>query len=233
MLENINDSWNVFFTEDIKRELLSIETKIGNDYFPRKENVLRFAKTNYNNLKCVIVGMEPYPSSFVVNGEIIPEATGRSFEVRSLFDKTWSYKFKQSSLRNMLKTVYYNETGIIKSLDEIRNEIMNGSFEILQPLDWFDSLEAQGVLFLNATLTVKPGVVDTHTKIWESFMNKLIPFIDKQNVKWLLWGNKAQDRVLPFVNSDNAICSCHPRLAEFVKENPFGKIKDISWTGII
>ena len=227
-----NSTWNDFFTEDILKELEEIETKIGTNYFPNKENVLRFTNTDLNNIKCIIVGMEPYPSSFVFNNKLIPEATGRSFEIKSLEDKTWNYKFKQSSLRNILKAIYYNETGCKKSLDEIRKEISNETFKISQPSEWFDNLENQGVLFLNATLTVIPGHVDTHTKIWEEFMSKLIPYIDKQNVKWLLWGNKAQDRVLPLINKNNAICSCHPRLANFVDENPFQYIKSINWKGI-
>ncbi len=230
LIYDVHNSWKGFFTNEIIQELNDIENKIGDNYFPQKENVLRFAQTDLNKIKCVIVGMEPYPSSFKINGKIVPEATGRSFEVNSLRDKTWCQKFKQSSLRNILKAVYFNETSKIKSLDEIRTEIENNTFKISQPGEWFDNLEKQGVLFLNATLTVIPNSVDTHTKIWEEFMNKLIPYIDKKNVKWLLWGNKARERVLPFINSDNAICSCHPRLAEFVNDNPFKYVKDIKWT---
>ncbi len=230
-IENINNSWNEFFNEEIKNELEKIYNNINPSFFPNEENVLRFAKTNFNNLKCVIVGMEPYPSSFIKDGKLIPEATGRSFEVNSLRDKTWSEHFKQSSLRNMLKTIYYNETNEVISLEKLRGKIEQNEFKILQPGQLFDNLENQGVLFLNASLSVIPGKVDTHTKIWENFMNELIPFIDKKNVKWLLWGQKAQDRVLPLIDENNAVISCHPRLAQFVNENPFQYVKEINWTG--
>ncbi len=231
LYENIDESWEKFFTEDIKKELDDIEEKIGDKFYPSKENVLRFAKTDFNNIKCVIVGMDPYPSDFIKNGILTPEATGRSFEVASLLDKTWSAKFKQSSLRNMLKTVYFNETGNIESLEDIRCYIENNTFDIKQPRDWFNSLENQGVLFLNATLTVVPGKPDSHTKIWDGFMNELIKFIDKKNVTWLLFGDKAQKRVLPFVDENHTICTVHPRIASFVEENPFGKVKNINWKG--
>ena len=231
LYENIDSSWKFFFTDEIKNELNKIEEKIGDNFYPRKENVLRFAKTDFNNLKCVIVGMDPYPSDYIKDGVLVPEATGRSFEVSSLFDKTWNTKFKQSSLRNMLKTVYFNETDVNKSLEDIRSYIENKTFDIKQPADWFNSLENQGVLFLNATLTVIPGKPDSHTKIWQNFMEKLIPFIDNKDVKWLLWGDKAQKRVLPLIDEKNAICCVHPRIASFVEENPFGKIKDINWKG--
>ncbi len=231
MLKNIDKSWEPFFDDTIIKELDKIKKSIGNDYFPNEDNILRFASTNYDNIKCVIVGMEPYPTDYVKDGIKYPIATGRSFEVSSLSDKTWSYKIKQSSLRNILKTIYYNETGEIKPLEIVRQEINNGIFKILPPATWFDDLEKQGVLFLNASLTVKKYEVDTHTKIWADFMNSLIPFIDKNDVKWLLWGNKAQDRVLPYIDRKNAICSCHPRLADFVYENPFKYVKNINWTG--
>lgn len=211
-------------------ELKQIEKQIG-EIFPKEENVLRFLQNDLNNIKIIIVGMEPYPSSFEKDGNIYPIATGRSFEIANVIN--WNQKFKQSSLRNILKTIYYNEYGEIISLEILRNKIKNNEFSIKQPKEWFDSLEKQGVLFLNATLTVEPYNVDSHTKIWSNFMNNLMIYISNKNknIKWLLWGNKAQERILSIINPENAICSCHPRLFEFVNENCFSKIKEINWLG--
>lgn len=233
--KNIHPSWNEFLNRpDIKKELEIIESKIGNNYFPKKENILRFLSQNIDELKCIIVGMEPYPSSYIRDNLEIPMATGRSFEVSILEGKDWNFKIKQSSLRNILKTIYYNKTKNIKSLEEIRKEINNGTFKILNPIELFDNLESQGVMFLNATLTVEKQNVDSHRKIWEYFMNELIKFIDKENkeIYWLLWGDKAKSRILPFIDKSNAIITQHPRLAGFVKENCFSLIKNINWTGV-
>lgn len=220
-------------TEDVLSCLDEISKKIetGEEvpYYPAPENVLRFLNNDLNNVKYVIVGMEPYPSSFIRDGKEIPVATGRSFEVANV--ESWQQKFKQSSLRNILKTIYYNETGEYKPLAEIRKKIATGEFPIKEPPAWFDSLEAQGVMFLNATLTVKPAAVDSHTKIWAGFMDRLIRHIDGKGCTWLLWGNKASDRVLPLVKRENAITACHPRLAGFVKENCFAKTEGINWLG--
>lgn len=226
---NIHPSWDNFFTDEIKEELINIENTINKTgYFPNKENILRFMQNDLNNVKVIIVGMEPYPSYYEENGKKIPEATGRSFEVASV--KSWMQKFKQSSLRNILKTVYLNETGTNASIDTIRKEIKNKNFNISEPKEWFDGLEQQGVLFLNATLTVIPNQVNTHTEIWSNFINKLILYIENNvNVKWFLWGNKAQDRIKPFVPDSKTICCHHPRLAEFVSENCFKEVKDIIW----
>ena len=227
-------SWNDFMNTNNLNELKNIEKNIGNDFFPEEQNVLRFINNDLSKIKCIIVGMEPYCTSSKKDGKIIPEATGRSFEVNSLRDKTWDEKFRQSSLRNIVKTIYFNETGKIDSIENIRKNIKEKKFEILNPGEWFDKMEENGVLFLNATLTVKPNVVDSHTKIWDTFINNLINYIIQKNpdVVWLLWGNKAQDRFLPLINENKAICSSHPRLAKFVEENCFQYVKNINWRGI-
>lgn len=109
-LENWHESWNDFMNENTISILNTIEEKIKDvDYYPRKEKVLRFLNTDLNNIKYIIVGMEPYPSFDNVNN--CPQATGRSFEVSEILGKDWNYKIKQSSLRNILKAIYFNETG--------------------------------------------------------------------------------------------------------------------------
>lgn len=225
-----HSSWNAFMTDSIIEELKEIESKIGKNIYPEEKNVLRFLNNDLNNVKCIIVGMDPYPSSFSINGKEIPIATGRSFEVQNI--ENWQQKFKQSSLRNILKTIYYNKTGQKKSMEELRDMIEKKEFCIKQPKDWFDSLENQGVLFLNASLTVEPGKPDSHRKIWDKFMTKLIKYISQnKNIKWLLWGDKAKTRVLPIIDESTAIISQHPRLDGFVKENCFKEIKEINWYG--
>jgi uracil-DNA glycosylase len=211
-------------------ELEEIESKLG-EIFPNEQNVLRFLQNDLNKIKVVIVGMEPYPSSFDLNGATYPVATGRSFEIANVTN--WNQKFKQSSLRNILKTVYFNEYGENIPLEDIRKKILNNDFPIKQPKDWFDSLENQGVLFLNATLTVEPYNVDSHTKIWSDFMNDLIVYMvnNNPNIKWFLWGDKAKQRFSPYLNENNMYLSCHPRLANFVNENPFQYEKNINWLG--
>lgn len=229
-------SWNSFMNKENIEKLREIEGKISDNFYPNKVDVLRFLSLDLKETKCIVVGMEPYPSSFVKDNKTIPEATGRSFEIKSLEHKTWQDKFKQSSLRNILKTIYYNETNEVKNLDEVRRKIKDDEFKVLNPHDWFNDLEQQGVLFLNATLTVKPGVVDSHTLIWKSFMEELFLYIQEKNkdVKWLLWGEKAQKRVIPTIkDKNNIVCSCHPRLNDFIKENCFKEVKDIEWTGNI
>lgn len=220
----LNQSW-------VNPELSKIESLIGKDYFPKNENVFRFMKNDLDNVKYIIVGMEPYPSSYVEDNVTIPEATGRSFEVSSLKGKSWSDKFKQTSLRNIVKTIYYNETGEIIKLQDLREKIENKEFLVSNPTKWFDNTEKQGVIWLNATLTVKPYDVDSHRKYWDKFMTELIKYINDYNkdIIWVLWGNPAKERVLPIVGMERCICTVHPRIASFVNENCFAKMDKVNW----
>lgn len=228
MFSIVENNWG-FITPDRTSELEKIFDSIGS-FFPNENLVLRFLNMDFDNLKYVIVGMEPYPSSFVRDGVVVPEATGRSFEVESLRGKTWDAKFKQSSLRNILKAIYYARTGKNGSMEEIRKNIRDGIFPMSPPNEWFDLMEKQGVLFLNASLTVEPGNVGSHKQLWDKFVTDLIQHIEEnRDVTWLLWGKDAQERVLPHVK--NYVLSCHPRLPEFVTENCFKneKLQGVNW----
>lgn len=228
----VHRSWIDFFSDDnVLNVLRDIEHAIGNDYYPEHDQVLRFAQNDLSNVKHIIVGMDPYPSW---NNEMnCPQATGRSFEVSELIGKGWDYKIKQSSLRNILKAVHFNQTRRKTSLQDIRKEIEDGSFAIAAPTKWFDSLEQQGVLFLNSTLTVKPDNPGSHRTLWQPFRELLIPYLSNRNITWHLWGNDAQKEYGNLLsNNEKILSSCHPRLANFVEENTFSKAPDIDWCGL-
>lgn len=229
--ENLHSGYHPFFTEARLTQLADIAGQIlPAPFFPRADRVLRFAESDPAALRCVIVGMDPYPSHTVSSsGEILPEATGRSFEVASVTD--WGGKYRQASLRNILKAIYFKERGHVPTMDELRAELASGQFPILPPREWWNSLTAQGVLFLNASLTVRPAEPGAHTAIWDSFVTDLMTFLAQSSpdAVWLLWGNVAQARVPDTVT--RKICSTHPRLPAFVTECPFAALPDIRWLG--
>ena len=204
----------------------------GKDYYPYKENVLRFLNMEAPVRYC-IVGMDPYPSWNARDD--IPAATGRSFEVSELYGQGWDYKIRQASLRNMLKAIYYNETGSNPELAVVREHIASGAFPIAPPTDWFNAMEAQGVLFLNSTLTVEAGKPGSHQKLWEPFRALLIPYLEQMGATFMLWGNNAQTEVPAYLTEAakerQVLTAPHPRMAEFVTQNTFQNAKDINWLG--
>jgi len=72
----------------------------------------------------------------------------------------------------------------------------------------------QGVLLLNATLTVRAGSPGSHqNKGWEKFTDKIIHLIseEKEHCVFLLWGNYAKSKA-PLINSQKhlVLTAAHP-----------------------
>lgn len=72
----------------------------------------------------------------------------------------------------------------------------------------------QGVLLLNATLTVQAGLAGSHqNKGWETFTDAVIRKLafDRQHIVYILWGSYAQKKA-SFVNPDKNLIlkSVHP-----------------------
>ena len=83
------------------------------------------------------------------------------------------------------------------SLVNIFKEIQN---DLGQPIPKTGNLERwakQGVLLLNATLTVESGKAGSHqNKGWERFTDAVVKCVsdEKKNVVFMLWGRYAQDK---------------------------------------
>ena len=134
------------------------------------------------------------------------QANGLCFSVKSGISKP-------PSLQNIFKELY-SDLGIPISL--------NGNLE-----NW----AKQGVLLMNATLTVRSGQAGSHqNKGWENFTDTAIKALSdkKQHLVFILWGNYAQAKQLlidPFRHL--IIKSAHPSpfSAErgFFGSKPFSK----------
>lgn len=72
----------------------------------------------------------------------------------------------------------------------------------------------QGVLMLNATLTVRSGQAGSHQKLgWERFTDSVIELIsqDKKDVVFLLWGTPAKKKGAKIDESKHLVLRCgHP-----------------------
>lgn len=210
-------SWNNFLTHDIVLELDTIEKKIGGNINPAPENVLRFMKCDLYGIKVVILGQDPYPE----NGR----ATGRAFEVGDL--QSWNQKFKQVSLKNIIRLIYKSYNGIseysdIKKFSEIQKEIKEEKFSILPPDKIFKSWEKQGVLLLNTYLSVEAGITGSHISIWQKFSEELLKFISEENrnINWFLWGRMAEDKK-QFIKYGKYYISRHPMMCSQAYEDDF------------
>ena len=72
----------------------------------------------------------------------------------------------------------------------------------------------QGVLLLNATLTVRANMAGSHQRRgWETFTDAVINAVatEKQNVVYILWGSYAQQKAAMVDRSNNLVLeSVHP-----------------------
>jgi uracil-DNA glycosylase len=135
------------------------------------------------------------------------QAQGLSFSVPSAFSLP-------PSLRNIYKELY-DDLKVIRSDGDLRS--------------WAD----QGVLLLNALLTVRSGEPNSHAKQgWEEFTQEIIQILnnEKQNVVFVLWGAYAQ-KLSKYIDPQRhfIIQAAHPsplsaNRGGFFKTKPFSKI---------
>jgi uracil-DNA glycosylase len=100
------------------------------------------------------------------------------------------------------------------SLKNIYKEIQNDVGTVTMPNGNLENWAKQGVLLLNATLTVRSGVAASHQKKgWETFTDSVIKTIsdEKSNVVFLLWGNYAGQKASLIDTKKHLILkSAHP-----------------------
>ena len=199
---------------------------------PEDKNVFRFLNCDVSKTKYIILGMDPYPSTYTEDGKhFFPVATGRAFEVANV--EYFTDKYKQVSLSNIFKALCYYKFKKKYSIVEIRNIFNKEKSKYSNTHFWFDEMERRGVIFLNSTLTTIIGESGAHIKVWTDFMNELISYI-VSNCKcdWLIWGDKALDRINGLINKNFIIYSCHPASRvnnDFIENNCFIKANKIEW----
>lgn len=234
-LVSIDKSWNNFLTEDLLKELTEIEHNIAQEnkqYTPLSHNVLRFLTKPLSEVKVLILGQDPYPQYGV--------ATGRAFEVGTL--QTWSDKFTNVSLKNIIRSIYFAYNKKHLKYSEIKKEI-GLYFQLANPQKLFIEWEKQGVLLLNTSFTCRVGDSNSHEKYWRSFTNSLLKYIAKTNneIVWFLWGNNAK-AIVSAIDIKHKIESMHPMMCYdkqgreddflFGTRNCFAETKDvINWLG--
>jgi len=237
----VHSSWNNFINSNLE-DIIKIEKELSynGDFTPEKNKVLHFLTLDLTKSKIIILGQDPYPQKGI--------ATGRAFEVGNL--KSWHNKFKNISLKNIIRAIYFAYYNKYLKFSEIVNKIYdtpqlfnNDEFKILPPNELFKNWEKQGVLLLNTSFTCTLGMPGSHAKMWNNFSLKLLKYIANLNNKliWLLWGNHAIE-VTKNIEIKNKYVSMHPMMCYedderntdflFGKINHFRETKNlINWTG--
>ena len=178
---NIPQDWKKHFSSETQKpyfqelqKFLETEIQAGKTIYPKTSEIFSaFSSTNFEDIKVVILGQDPY------HGE--NQAHGLSFSVPQTQKKI------PPSLKNIFK-----EISVEYPVEAIINRPYN-----TEPSGNLEYLAQQGVFLLNATLTVEAGNAGSHQKKgWEIFTDAIIKKIsdERENIVFLLWGGFAQKK---------------------------------------
>lgn len=149
--ENVGNNWDDIIYEAMTlpemvrfRKRLSYE-KTFRQILPEHNSVLNaFKYTDYNDVKVVILGQDPYHS--IIDGKSVAHGLSFSSAVEN---------YTPPSLRNIFKELQ-NDIGTIRTNPNLT--------------DWAE----QGVLLLNTALTVVQGMPGIHAKGWKPFTKHIL-----------------------------------------------------------
>lgn len=195
---NTNAEWlNLLNSISAKEELARNQFEQG--VVPSFENVFKaLSLTQVENIKVVILGQDPYHSPGL--------AQGLAFSIPESI-RPGSREFP-SSLRNISKALAL----------EGFSPLTDGNLT-----RWAN----QGVLLLNATLTVQLGQANSHSEWgWQQFTDQLIKSLSEQKtgIIWLLWGSYAYKKIDLINKSQNhlILSASHPSgLSVYKTKSPF------------
>jgi uracil-DNA glycosylase len=218
-------TWNEFIKQEMKKpemkklqEFVLSERKEKKIYPPSKDVFKAFHLTPYKDVKCVILGQDPYHAPFTAHG--------------------LAFSSLQSNTPLSLKKIFI----------EIMSDYFNGKeheqgyFKSNNLTEWAE----QGVLLLNTVLTVEHGKAGSHAgQGWEKFCSETIKLLNSHDKRlvFMLWGNQARGhKVLINPRKHLVLQAPHPAEAGFFgckhfsqanafieKYNPRGSHVSINW----
>lgn len=176
----LHPSWQAVIGDELEkpymqalRDFLKAEKAAGKVIYPPSALIFNaFNHTPFEKVKVVIIGQDPYHGNDRGN----PQAHGLSFSVPVGVAPP-------PSLQNIFKE--------IESDLNIKMTTKNSKNGDLTP--WAQ----QGVLLLNATLTVEQGKAGSHqNRGWEQFTDATIAALNahRENLVFVLWGSYAQKK---------------------------------------
>jgi len=238
--------------EKVKEELVLRETEVifpgrlGSPVLGAPEGAYLFKSLEWlkpEDVKAVVIGQDPYPRR--------SRATGRAFEQGDLTGWFGEGNAVTTSMKRLLQVASHQRTGDEVYLGNngwarVAADIQSGGLDFLPPRQQFDDWEKQGVLWLNAGLTLsryEPGGAPEqtfgHLPLWRPVIRQILRYLahrpDKQ-VVFLTWGGFAQ-KVLkdtglatdPVWNVSAGAAECpHPATTGFLKfPNPLAQANTV------
>lgn len=144
--------------------------------YPKASEIFRaFELCNYDDLKVVMIGQDPYPQKDIATGILFGNRKGTI------------------NLSPSLELIKENV------IDYTKPTIMNPiNFDIT-----LESWAKQGILMLNSALTVEANKVGSHTMLWRPFISSLLSELSdkKMGIFYVLFGETAKT-FKPYINAE-------------------------------
>jgi len=206
----IEASWkNVLQDEFGKEYFTKLREFVKGEYqhaivYPAPKNIFRaFELCPFDKVEVVILGQDPYHGPNQANGLCFAVSEGVPLP---------------PSLQNVFKELA-TDTGV--------------PFESLAKKGDLERWAKQGVLLLNATLTVRARTAGSHQgKGWEEFTDTVIRKLseERENLVFILWGNYAKSKGAHIDRSKHRVIeSAHPSpfsATKFFGSKPFSKTNE-------
>ena len=185
---NITNNWGQVLISEFQSEYFEKLSNFVEDAYqsskcyPEVKNIFSaFNYCDFNDVKVVILGQDPYHGK--------AQANGLCFSVQDGVKHP-------PSLRNILKELSVNYNTLYPATGNL------------------EAWAKQGVLLLNATLTVEESKAGSHQKKgWETFTDAVIKQISdkREDVVFLIWGGFAKKKVrLIDTSKHHVLTSGHP-----------------------
>ena len=170
-------------------------------------------KTHY-----ILFGESPYPRVQSANGYAFWDAAVTEIWSAQGFSKPVN---RATSLRNFIKMLLVADNTLsLKDMSQSAIAHIDKSQYISKLDDLFNHLEESGVLLLNATPVLRPGLVKEDGKQWLAFNECLLEQLQGKNITLILFGKIAQIiQKLPAANSFKQLQAEHPYNLTFIS-NP-------------
>ena len=204
----IEPTWKAVLTDEFSKDYFAALTAFVKDeykkgaVYPAPKNIFRaFDLCPFDKVKVVILGQDPYHGPGQANGLCFAVGEGLALP---------------PSLQNIYK--------------ELQNDLNNQGRSLIKTGD-LERWAKQGVLLLNATLTVAAKTPGSHqNKGWEEFTDAAIRALSdrREHLVFILWGNYAKAKGAHIDRSKHCVIeSPHPSpfsaYSGFFGSKPFSK----------
>lgn len=244
----IEESWKKHLAPEFEKpyfktltEFVREEYKSKSIYPPPKDIFRAFDLTPFDKVKVVILGQDPYHGANQANGLCfaVHEGLRTPPSLQNIFKEIESdlghpsgvELSKMDAVRGAQGTgdepyKTYGEEHVPQRNDEMRRFRKSPNPDLSR---W----AKQGVLLLNATLTVEAGKAGSHqSKGWEEFTDAAIQALsdERDNLVFILWGNYAKQKGARIDRAKHCVLeSAHPSpfsADRFFGTKPFSKTNE-------